>query len=61
MVFVVKDLKKRTELLTEDVVKGKNMAVSLSISPNTGYINFNFSARYDAKGSDNCSKKTREL
>ena len=58
---MVKDLKKRTEILTEDVVKGNNMAVSLSIFPNTGYIDFNFSARDDAKGSDNYSKKTRKL
>ena len=57
MVFIVKDLKKRTELLTVDVVKEKNIAASLSISSNTGYIDFNFSVRNDAKDSDNGSKK----
>ena len=56
VVFIVKDLKKRTELLTVDVVKEKNMAASLSISSNTGYIDFNFSVRNDAKDSDNGSK-----
>ena len=56
VVFIVKDLKKRTELLTVDVVKEKNMAASLSISSNTGYTDFNFSVRNDAKDSDNGSK-----
>ena len=37
-----KHLKKRTELLTVDVIKEKNMAASLSILSNTGYIDFNF-------------------
>ena len=52
---MVKVLKERTELLT---VKENKMAASLSISSNTGYIDFNFSVRYDAKDSDNDSKKT---
>ena len=52
---MVKVLKKRTELLT---VKEKKMAACLSISSNTGYIDFNFSVRCDAKDSDNGSKKT---
>ena len=52
---MVKVLKKRTELLT---VQENKVAASLSISSNTGYIDFNFSVRYDAKDSDNGSKKT---
>ena len=32
-----------------DVVKENNMAVSLSVSSNTGYIDFSFSARNDVK------------
>ena len=56
-VFMVKELKKRTELLKVDVVKENNMAASLSISSNTGNIDFNFSARNDAKDSDNASKR----
>ena len=52
---MVKVLKERTELLT---VKENKMAASLSISSNTGYIDFNFSVRYDAKDSDNGNKKT---
>ena len=56
VVFMVKVLKERTELLT---VKENKMAASLSISSNTGYIDFNFSVRYDAKDSDNGSKKTK--
>ena len=44
--------------MTVDVVKENNMAVSLSISSNTGYIDFSFSARNDVKYSDNGSKKT---
>ena len=55
---MVKDLKKRTELLTVDVVKENNMAASLSVSSSTGYIDFSFSARNDAKDSDDGSKKT---
>ena len=55
---MVKDLKKRIELLTVEVVNEHNMAVCLSISSNTGYIDFNFSAGNDAKDSDNGSKKT---
>ena len=55
---MVKDLTKRTELLAVDVVKENNMAASLSILSNTGYTDFNFSVRNDAKGSDNGSKKT---
>ena len=55
---MVKDLKKRTELLTVDVVKENNMVASLSVSSNTGYIDFDFSARNDAKDSYNSSKKT---
>ena len=58
VVFMVKDLTKRTELLAVDVVKENNMAASLSILSNTGYTDFNFSVRNDAKGSDNGSKKT---
>ena len=53
--FMVKDLKKRTELLTVDVVKENHMAASLSVSSNTGYTDFIFSARND-KSSDNASK-----
>ena len=53
---MVNDLKKRIELLTGEVVKEHNMAVCLSISSNTGYIDFNFSARNDAKDRDNGSK-----
>ena len=41
-----------------DVVKENNMAVSLSVSSNTGYIDFSFSARNDVKDSDNGGKKT---
>ena len=48
---MLRDLKKRTV----DVVKENNMAASLSISFNTGYIDFNFSARNDTKDSDNVS------
>ena len=55
---MVKDLKKRTELLTVDVVKENNMVASLSVSSNTGYIDFDFSARNDAEDSYNSSKKT---
>ena len=58
VVFMVKDLTKRTELLAVDVVKENNMTASLSILSNTGYTDFNFSVRNDAKGSDNGSKKT---
>ena len=56
---MVKVLKKRTELLTVDVVEENNLAASVyfCISSNTGYIHFNFSARNDAKDSDNVSKK----
>ena len=42
VVFMEKHLKKRTELLTVDVIKENNMAASLSILSNTGYIDFNF-------------------
>ena len=56
---MVKDLKKRTELLTVDVVKENNMAASLSVSSNTGYTDFIFSARND-KSSDNASKRKTE-
>ena len=55
---MVKDLKKRIELLTVEVVNEHNMTVCLSISSNNGYIDFNFSARNDAKDSDNGNKKT---
>ena len=55
---MLKDLKKRTELLIVDVVKENKMAASLSVSSNTGYIDFGFSARNDAKDSDDSSKKT---
>ena len=58
MVFIVKDLRKRTEPLAVDVVKEKSMALSLSISSNTGYTDFNFSVRNDAKDNDNSSKNT---
>ena len=36
------------------------MAASLSSSSNTGYIDFNFSSRNEAKDSDNFSKKKIE-
>ena len=58
--FMLRELKKRTELLTVDVVKENNMAASLSISFNTGYIDFNFSARNDTKDSDNVSNRKTE-
>ena len=57
--FMLKDLKKRTELLTVDVVKENHMAASLSVSSNTGYTDFIFSARND-KSSDNASKRKTE-
>ena len=43
-----------------DVVKENNMATSLSSSSNTANIDFNFSARSDAKDSDNVSKRKIE-
>ena len=51
----MKILKKRTELLTVDMVKENNgcLSVYLRIPSNTGYIHFNFSVRNDAKDSDN--------
>ena len=55
---MVKDLKKRTELLTVDAVKENNMVAYLSILFNTGYIDFSFSARNYAKDSDDGNKKT---
>ena len=55
---MVKDLKKRTELPTVDVVKENNMAAYLSISSNTGYIDLSFSTRNHAKDSDDGNKKT---
>ena len=42
-------------------IKENNMAASLSISSNAGYIDFNFSVRNYAKDSDNGSKKQRPL
>ena len=43
-----------------DVVKENNMAATLSSLSNTGNIDFNFSARNDAKDSDNVSKRKIE-
>ena len=43
-----------------DVVKENNMAASLSSPSNIGNIDFNFSARNDAKDSNNVSQKKIE-
>ena len=55
---VIPQEKNRT--IDSDVVKESNMADSLSSSPSTSNIDFNFSARNDAKDSDNVSKRKIE-
>ena len=61
VVFMVKDLTKRTELLAVDVVKENSMTASLSILSNTGYTDFNFLLEMMLKAVIMVAKKKRTL